>query len=295
MNKAYLKLLTLGTIVLSLQSVVSFVSAADEAWARFSKDGSTIVVDAAGFSKFSAVSSVVYKIGDKNHRVGSRGYKLISPVRRSVGITPFGEALVSQATFGAEGSSFRYTVTLKQLKNLKAFTLQGVFHNLSADDVKLMNFDLLDTRKGPGGTMQVENPAEWLVTPLMQDADAVSLADAKDRYKEAAMIYRPNGDGFLIGPVGPAEAYTSVQFIEQALIASVSMDGVLVRAGESRRSEEMIFSFEPSATSTDVWTRWVAATHGTRQHRGPVYGWCSWYDRTTKIDAAHVLDWLRWF
>ena len=22
----------------------------------------------------------------------------------------------------------------------------------------------------------------------------------------------------------------------------------------------------------------------------PIYGWCSWYDRTTKIDEAHVLD-----
>jgi hypothetical protein len=34
----------------------------------------------------------------------------------------------------------------------------------------------------------------------------------------------------------------------------------------------------------------VATTHGVRRNKGPVYGWCSWYDRTTKIDAAHVLD-----
>ena len=24
--------------------------------------------------------------------------------------------------------------------------------------------------------------------------------------------------------------------------------------------------------------------------KGPVYGWCSWYDRTTKIDDVYVMD-----
>mgnify|MGYP006074247335 CR=1 FL=1 len=285
--KLILCIMTIGLQGLSMK--MAQADEADKSWARFSNDGSQIVVNAAGFSEFKAVSTVVFNSDGKNHRIGTKGYKLLGKVRHSEGITPFGEAIVSQAIYGKDGSPYQYTVTLKQLKNLKAFTLQGVFHNYSDQDVKLNAFDLLDTRKGPGGSMKVEKPAEWLVTPLMQDADAVSLAVAKDRYKEAAMLYRPNGDGFLVGPVGPAEAYTSVQFTGQALIAAVSMDGVLVRAGESRRSEEIIFSFEPSSTSTDIWTRWVAATHGTRQHRGPVYGWCSWYDRTTKIDAAHVL------
>jgi len=94
----------------------------------------------------------------------------------------------------------------------------------------------------------------------------------------------------LSGLTGAAEAYTHVQAVDQSVVASVSMDNVLVRAGESRRSEEMIFVFEPVATATDVWTRWVAVTHGARAHRGPAYGWCSWYDRTTKIDERHVLD-----
>ena len=31
-------------------------------------------------------------------------------------------------------------------------------------------------------------------------------------------------------------------------------------------------------------------SHKARNNNGPIYGWCSWYDRTTKIDEAHVLD-----
>jgi len=283
----YLKLLTMGALALCLQSIAG---AADQAWARFSDDGARVLVDAAGISELSGVSSAVFQVHGASKRVGTRGYQLIGSVRQSECATPFGQAIVSQATYRQNDSPYQYTLTLKQLKDLKAFTLQGVFHNYSDQDVKLQSFDLLDTRKDSGGSMRVDNAAEWLVTPLMQDKDAVSLANAKDRYNEAAMLYRPNGDGLLVGPVGPAEAYTLVQFLDQALVASVNMDSVLVRAGESRRSEEMIFSFEPSTTSTDLWTRWVATTHGVRRNKGAVYGWCSWYDRTTKIDAAHVLD-----
>jgi hypothetical protein len=52
----------------------------------------------------------------------------------------------------------------------------------------------------------------------------------------------------------------------------------------------MIFAFEPVSTATDLWTRWVAATHGVRRNKGTIYGWCSWYDKTINIDAAHTLE-----
>jgi len=124
----------------------------------------------------------------------------------------------------------------------------------------------------------------------MEASPAVSLTETKKSLKEVALFYHGNGNGFLVRPVGPAEAYTRVQAVDKSITASVEMDKVLVRAGESRRSEEMIFAFVPSTTATDIWTRWVAITHGARTHRGPVYGWCSWYDRTTNIDEAHVMD-----
>jgi alpha-galactosidase len=164
-----------------------------------------------------------------------------------------------------------------------------VFHNLSDKDVKLRSFDLLDASKG-GGKFSVANAAEWLVTPLMEDTDAQPLSEMNQSMKEVALIRHSGGVTLLVGPVGPAEAYTIVEVRNQGLKAWVQMDDVLVRAGESRRSEEMIFCFEPTFTATDIWTRWVATTHGVRRNKGAVYGWCSWYDRTTKIDAAHVLD-----
>jgi len=138
--------------------------------------------------------------------------------------------------------------------------------------------------------LEVENAADWLVTPLMEASPALPLSEMDKRLNEAALLYNSSGNGFLVGPVGPAEAYAAVEVCQQAFKAEVMMDNVLIRAGESRRGEEIILSFEPSSTSTDIWTRWVAETHGARRNKGAVYGWCSWYDRTTRIDAAHVLD-----
>ena len=259
-------------------------------WVRFSEDGSRIVVEAEGISSFQGVSSAVYDLAGKNCRVGTKGCVMIGRVRESVGTTPFGNAVLSTATFAANDSPFQFTLTLKRLKNLRAFTVQAVFHNRSNRDVRLRGFDLLDMNKGPGGSFAVANADEWLVTPLMESSPALPLSEMNRRLKEAALIYHSNGNGFLVGPVGPAEAYTHVTVRAQSLAAGVQMDDVLVGGGESRRSEEMVFAFEPVTTATDIWPRWVAATHGVRRSKGAVYGWCSWYDRTTKIDEAHVQD-----
>jgi alpha-galactosidase len=280
------KIIVVGAVMTAAATGMAVTEA--DMFARMDVNGGQIVVNAEGISEFQGVSSAVYKQDGKLRRVGTKGYPLVEPVRETVGTTPFGDAVISTVTFGDD--QFQYTLTLKRLKSLRAFTVQGVFHNLTDNDVTLQTFDLLDMRKGSGGRFAVENTDDWLVTPLMEASPAVSLTDAKKSLNEAALIYHSKGNGFLVGPVGPAEAYTSVQAVDKTLVAGVNMDGVLVRAGESRRSEEMIFSFEPSTTSIDVWTRWVAATHGVRRTKGAVYGWCSWYDRTTKIDEAHVLD-----
>ena len=280
--------MVMGLMTFGLAAVAGVAGA--EPWLRFSEDGQKIVVEAEGITRFTAVSSAVFDDGAQTQRVGISGYKKIGIIRHSEGTTPFGDAVISEATFGSDSAPFQYTLTLKRLKNLRAFTLQGVFHNRSDKNTRLHAFDLLDTRKSSGGSFEVPNSDDWLVTPLMEDSPAVSLTLAEKRLKEAALVYHKNGTGFLVGPVGPAEAYTSFQAVKKSFIAGVEMDKVLVRAGESRHSEEMIFAFEPVNTATNVWTRWVAATHGARLNRGPVYGWCSWYDRTTKIDEAHVMQ-----
>jgi hypothetical protein len=260
---------------------------AKDGWVRFSEDGQRIVVDAEGMSRFESVSSAVCRLDGNWQRIGTE-HKLLEPIRETAGTTPFGPAAVSTATYGND--RFQFTLTLKRLENRRAFTLQGVFQNRSGKDVTFHAVDLLDLNKGAGGSLVLADAADWLVTPLMEASPAKPLSEMDKGLNEAAIIYKNDGSGFLVGPVGPAEAHVVVEARNQAIKAYAQMDDVLVRAGESRRSEEIIVSFEPSDISIDLWTRWVAVTHGVHRDNGPVYGWCSWYDRTTKIDAGHVLD-----
>ena len=282
--------------ILKYCTVVGLISAAtfaraESAWVRFSEDSQRIIVDAqaSDIESFVSAPSVVCKQDEKWHRIAARNHKILKPLTETAGTTPFGPAVVSQVTYGND--QFQYTLTMKRLEYKRAFTLQAVFHNTSGEDATFHTADLIDLQQNSGGAIVVDDPADWLVTPLMEATEAKPLnGEFKKAMNEVAIIYNQAGKGLLVGPVGPAEAHVLVEVKNSAIKAYSNMEGVLVRSGESRRSEEIIVSFEPADESIDMWTRWVAETHGVHRDNGPVYGWCSWYDRTTKIDEAHVLD-----
>ena len=282
MMKTYTNILPVFLLILT-----SYASAGPTVAIEPSASG--LAIHAEGIAQMKGVSSAVITVEGKGQRIGTRNLALVEPVQESQVDTPYGPARMLEATYGGEKSPYGLTLRVKELHDIKAVTLQAILHNHSGEDIQLQAFDLFDTRQRVGGALEVPDAAAMLVTPLMRDLDAQTLDLSKGNLGEAAAFYAGDS-GFLVGPVGPAEAYTVIQTENGAFNAYVAMDNVLVRAGESRRGEEMIFCFEPVASATDIWTRWVVATHGSRQHRGAVFGWCSWYDRTTKIDAEHVLN-----
>ncbi len=258
------------------------------AWVHLSAADGRVIINPPGLAPSAAAATAFLLVDGKHTSISTRRGELIGQIETTSGSTPFGEAEVTSGTFGGKDSALSFTIRLKRLKNLRGFTLQGVVHNRSGDDVTLRHVDLLDQSAGDITSLAAD-PASWLVTPLMQDTKATSLAETNGSFKEAVLLSQPDGRSLLAGPVGPAEAYCRIEVKGGKLKAYAEMDNVLIRAGESRHTEEMLFCFEPIQTSLSLWTRWVAVTHQARLHRGPVYGWCSWYDRTTKIDEAHVL------
>jgi alpha-galactosidase len=288
-NGAMQRTLFFACAVALFALTISPCVAADD-WVRFSPDSHQVVVEAENAPSFQGIFSADFREGDKEQSVSSKDGGKIEAVADSTVATPFGDAVISSRTFGGEQSPFRYTLVLKHLKSMRAFTLQAVFHNDSDHDIRLHHFDLLDTR-APDGAFTVADAANWLVTPLMESAvtaPAMPLPQMNRTVHEAALLSRPDDSALLIGPVGPAEAYTEVDVRDGSIRAIVDMDDVLVAAGQSRRSEEMVFALEPSSAAVALWTRWVAITHGARLNKGRSYGWCSWYDRTTRIDGSFI-------
>ncbi|MDA9260877.1 hypothetical protein N9P58_03310 [Puniceicoccaceae bacterium] len=123
-------------------------------WVDFSDDRSVVEVKSDGIAELFGASSAVFSIGEKRHRIGTKGSQLLGAVRESMVATPFGNADLLQATYGRADFPFQYTLKLKYLRDVNAFTVQAVIHNRSSEDIRLHNFDLFDARKGQGGGTQ---------------------------------------------------------------------------------------------------------------------------------------------
>lgn len=282
------------TPLLAVSALVSWgVAAPAEPRERvqFSGDSTQVVANASGIEEFSFGSGAVFHVDGKRRNITSSNAKVEQTAEWTTAETPSGQAESASVTYADPDGKFAYTVTIKVLKEMDAFVVQGTFHNKSAQEATLNEIETINT--GLGGKLALGNLADWLATPLMSAAPALPLSQVDGQLSEAALFTDKSGSGFLIGPTGPPEAFGLVEFRKGNLKVYSQMDGILVRPGESRAGEQLLVYFGAPHQATDVWTRWVGKTHGARLDKGPVYGWCSWYDRTTKIDEEHVRNVLK--
>lgn len=240
--------------------------------------------------EIAASATAVFSADGKNFRIGTKGLSFDGNVKTCSIKTPFGRAIQMDRLYGKKDEPYQLTLRIKILNNLKAITVQGFFHNRSNTDINLTTLEILDASIGVDKP-QIGDAGDWLITPLMQHIHAETLAKMKGGFNEVGLFFNTKTQKcFLIGPIGPAEAHCRIEVNNERFKAYAQMDRVLVSPGETRRSEEILLIAEDRETNIDVWTHWVAITHKARNNKGPIYGWCSWYDRTTKIDEAHVLD-----
>ncbi len=257
---------------------------------HFSEKADHYTVKLKDIGEVAASATAVFSADGKNFRIGTRDLPIQGEVRSSSVDTPFGQAIQIDRLYGKDDAPYQFTLRIRQLIDLDAISFQGFLHNRSGKDLNLTSLEILDASTGVGRPT-IGNLADWLITPLMQHVHAETLAEMNGGFNEVGLFFNTRTQkSFLIGPVGPAEAHCRIEVHNQRFKAYAQMDRVLVSPGETRRSEEILLIAEDRETNIDVWTRWVAITHKARSNKGPVYGWCSWYDRTTKIDEAHVMD-----
>lgn len=154
---------TLATFLALSEADGLAICHANEDLVDFAANGKKIQVSMKSIPALESGFSVVYSVEDKDTRLNSRSP--LGAAQESTSQTPFGEAQVSTVTYGEKDSPYQLTIILKRLESLRAFTVQGIFHNRSGKNLNLRTFNLLDTGKSAGGSFAVENAADWLVTP----------------------------------------------------------------------------------------------------------------------------------
>jgi alpha-galactosidase len=284
---------------------------------RLEMDGTGLAFSTDGISLKGGRPSLTLLAGDDEKRM------VVSPgqsVKKGNAhrATPFGPAL--DQWWEWRTADYRWRWTLSRLERLNGFTLRANFYNGSDRPVRLAEFNLC---AAPDKSLTCEgDPQQWLLSPINGQLRVGHLgeillpanhdnwagfggprrrhfppeysSDGRWRiYEEVVTLYTKNGRrGIVIGPVGNPEANIRLDFKVEAgamrLDLVSEMSAVVIDPGEARDSQEVLILAEPYRLALETLFRWWAATHGARLNRGPITGWCSWYDMLDKITGAHV-------
>ena len=142
------------------------------------------------------------------------------------------------------------------------------------------------------------SPADWLVSRL-HPRSRIPTQRVADIGKvlhvwEIGSLYRPDGTGFLFGPVGTPIAYIDTRIAPSDdgsvdLSMTAQMGPVQVDSGETRWSQQVLLLVEPPQQALARWAEWVGKTHGARSTFGALSGWSSSHYLVGAVNGKEVL------
>jgi hypothetical protein len=240
--------------------------------------------------------------------------------------SPLGVIRVRQFDWPEAGANVGFSWRVGTLADGTGFTLQAAVRNAGAEPFRLRNIHLLGadatrvtTAGDPavwhlhgltheGGTLAETRPSAnertrkmweaWeLPIPFELPTDERSNDGRWRLFQDVVTLYSDKGRvGFYAGAVGEEANVNFAWHVDGKcceLEVSSAMCDVRVDPGETRCSETVLFLARPYAEAADTYFRWLAARLGSRTHRGPMVGWCSWYSRFHFVTAEDVIQLAR--
>jgi signal transduction histidine kinase len=140
----------------------------------------------------------------------------------------------------------------------------------------------------------------WALTGLHARTPVTAEAPGAEprRIHEHGTLYRPDGTGFVFGPVGVPVSYADFAWARLddgvfTMDASVSMDGVRVDPGETRWAQEIALVVGKPKDALASWADAVARSHHARKPVGALNGWNNWNQLARKDINIELTDILR--
>ncbi len=179
--------------------------------------------------------------------------------------------------FGKEGVELLFRVD--RPKGGDAVFAQAGIRNTGTNQLSLVAIMPVNAEFGVAGELK-----DWLVTGLHPMTPVlVALSDITRSVDvfEYGSLYRGDGNGFLIGPVGEPIAYLGFQVaaaggLKRTLTVRADMSGVRVDPGETRWGQQVALVMEPPQAALAKWAEWVAESHHALTNKGALCGWNNW-------------------
>lgn len=261
--------------------------------ASMAADGRSLTIAAPGFARLEGGFSARIKRDGECLELSSANGEAARPQDILTELTPYGQAKVMVTTLLFKQEQVELLLRMGQVPGVTGVVAQAGLRNIGAQPLELQVLRPLALSFQVTG-----NSADWLITTLHPtDGFQKRLGDL-DRHVhvwESGGIYRRDGTGVFIGPVGSPISYVNTRISRDSvgsfsLTAAAQMSGVQVDPGETRWGQQVVLLMEQPQPAIARWAEWVGQTHQARTGNGALSGWSSWYFLGGGVTGNDILE-----
>ena len=196
--------------------------------------------------------------------------------------SPYGPVEVIVSTVRFETHEIDLTLRIERPEEAPCVLLNiGITNRGKAkvDLRRLFSLKLLQNATAPWSGDS--NLNDWIVTgqgsagPNHRLFSVQLLSDLKKptRFFEECAVYRKDGTGVFLGPVGKPIAYTDTLIHTNDFSIESAGFNISLSAQDEFVGQQVGVFFEPANQAIRRWADWVVKTHGSRTSKGALYGW----------------------
>ena len=232
----------------------------------------------------------------------------------------------NEISFSWHTSALEFTWRIMFHRRLPVAQIGATVRNLSSHPLKIAEIGLLD--EASTEINYIGNPIDWTLSTAGESRRNGNLGEKMPSANEQAInfyralnwaipekmstrkydtdgnwrcfqdfasLYTNYGNqGLTVAATGKPQAFVRLNFYsgeknQLHFGAFAEMNGIILQPGQYREAQEIAIIVLPYQEAMQLAMRWIASTHGARNARKPVTGWCSWYSINNKVNADHVI------
>ena len=213
---------------------------------------------------------------------------------------PYGKTRATISTVRFEDLGIDLLLRIDRMEGAPCLLMRAGIRNLAERPATLRRLRMIDFWKKTSDQAAwplAGGGQDWLLTAQDLGVLRKTLADLEKPLSvvEEFGVYRKDGTGVFIGPVGEPTAYQHSWIARDGFAVTCEMFPAVLPPGEVRWGQQAGLFFEPPRQAKRRWADWVAQTHGARTALGALFGWTDSNSdlQGTEKEAREAIDFVR--
>jgi signal transduction histidine kinase len=266
-------------------------------------EGRAFQIQAPGLELGKMHFGALIQIDGINHRLDSLAGQPVGTEILADQPGPYGKTRATISTVRFENLKIDLLLKIERIEGTPCLLINAGIRNRSDRKIslgQLMMIDLPKANTSDAGASWAGQGSlqDWVLTGQHDDYRITrTFADLLKDNKiiEQFGVYRKDGAGFFLGPVGEPVAYIHAYVGSNTLFVASEMTHVVLPPGTLRWGQQIALLFEPPRQAMLRWVDWVVKTHGARTALGALDGWMDIFSefRSSEKDLFAAIDFVR--